>query len=270
MVKTASPAALKLITCKNKIRRSGEIVPCGKQYLRGDGTVKCPDREFHVTALVTGYCSNGWHEGSKAVDWRGNPAPSCEFYLTCPCKCHTDLDKLFAMTGKERILVTVTAYHPPERTFWLPSDDPVPVLSSPRDATPPVLVESPAPDRVPATIARTFDPTPSGRAARGELEAWVKQHCDIWLIDEPGTPCTPTYLGEEIARDMGITPPSVGAISAVFDRWVKLGFAVCEKKPTRFVRYTEEGVRIGLDAMKAQAKRAKRLGEAEHRRNNIR
>jgi hypothetical protein len=122
---------------------------------------------------------------------------------------------------------------------------------------------------VPHTGAQpaTFGPTPTGRAAKGELEAWVDEQCRIWIIDKPGVPCTPAFLSEQIAKDQAINPPSVGAISACFERWMKLGYAVIEKKPTRFVKYTDEGVRLGLERMKHNAKQSRRLADAEHRRN---
>lgn len=257
-------AALRTKKCNAKIRVGSKQVPCGKEYL---GSGPCPNRGMHLLKMPTGFCSNGWHEGSKSKDWRGNPVPTCEFYLTCPCDCHDKLGKLFEMTDQERILVDSSGYVPPKRTYWMPSDDPLPPLSKGNDPERPTLVESPAPDIVPPTIRRNFAPTPTGRAARGELELWVKQQCDIWLIDKPGDLCTPSYLAAEIARDQGIAPPSVGAISSVFERWVKLGFAVVAKKPTRFVGYTDEGRELGLEKMKADAKREKKLAYADDRRN---
>ena len=249
--------------CTVKVREGDKHVPCAVEY-KGD---RCPNKENHLLKMPTGHCSNGWCEGTKVTDWRGNPVPTCKMYITCPCKCHDQLAKLFKMTGAERILVESSGYAPPHRDYWMPSDDPLPSLSSPNGSDGPVLIESPAPDVVPPTIERPFAPTPSGRAARGELELWVKKECDAWLVDQPGNPCTPVYLAEEIARTQGILPPSVGAISAVFERWVKLGFAVVEKKPTRFIKYTEEGVRLGLEQMKLQAKRQKRLRLNDDKRN---
>lgn len=255
--------ALALKTCKRKVRRGSKQEDCGKQYL-GSGR-HCGGT--HLMVIKTGFCLDGNCEGTNRKSPSGRSMKTCDFIETCPCNCHDELAKLFELTGQDRIVVDSSGYAPEPRTFWMPSDDPLPVLSS--DTAPDTLaiIESPAPDRVPATIARTFTPTPTGRAARGELELWVKQQCDIWLIDEPGEPCTPSYLAEEIARDQGITPPSVGAISAVFERWVKLGFAVIEKKPTRFVRYTEDGVKFGLEKMKAEAKKSKRLKMKDDYRN---
>jgi len=104
-------------------------------------------------------------------------------------------------------------------------------------------------------VEREFVGTPTGRAARGQLESWVQIECNAWLIDEAEEQCTPALLSRYIGREYGITPPSVGAINAVFERWIKLGFAIIEKKPTRFVGYTEEGLQYGLEGLKAREKR---------------
>lgn len=256
-------AATKVKVCTRKVREAGKHVKCATEYTGAE----CPKKNDHLLPMKTGFCNNGWCEGSKAKDWRGNPVPTCEFIVTCPCSCHDQLDKLFAMTDAERIVVDSSGYRLPERTYWMPSDEPLPPRSTDGGTVTHEYVESPAPDTVPASIRRGFTPTPTGRAARGELEQWVKDECDVWLIDKPGEPCTPKYLAGEIARSQAIPPPSVGAISAVFERWVKLGFAVIDKKPTRFVKYTEDGIMLGLDAMKERAKRSKKLKFADDRRN---
>lgn len=267
--KDPPPSALEVKTCIKKVRDAGKHVPCPGKFLKGttDSPGVCPESERHLLKMPSGFCLNGWCEGTKAVTYKGDPAPTCKMILTCPCKCHDTLDKLFAMTEQERLVVESSGYAPPKRTYWLPSDEPDMILSRTSDPMPPVVIESPAPDLVPATIERTFAPTATGRAAKGELESWVNKHCGIWLIDQPGVPCTPAYLADEIARDQGITPPSVGAISACFERWIKLGYAVVQKKPTRFVAYTEEGKKYGLEKMKADAKRAAKLAQADNRRN---
>ena len=126
----------------------------------------------------------------------------------------------------------------------------------------PRVEESPLPDAVPATIVRAFNPTASGRAAPGELELWVKQHCDIWLVEAERFPCTPAYLSEEIGKAQGIKPPSVGAITAVFQRWVKIGFAEIGAKPARFLKYTDDGVKLGLEGCKVRHKAKRKAAEA--------
>jgi hypothetical protein len=255
--------ALALKTCKKKVRRGSKQEVCGKQYL---GAAKhCGGT--HLLAIRTGFCIDGNCEGTARKSASGKPMKTCDFIETCPCKCHDELAKLFELTGQDRIVVDSSGYAPEPRTYWMPSDDPLPVLSSPTGADTLSIIESPAPDRVPATVARAFTPTPTGRAARGELELWVKQACDVWLIDEPGEPCTPSYIANEIAHDQGITAPSVGAVDAVLKRWVALGFAVTEKKPTRFIKYTEDGIKLGLEKMKADAKRKSRLQIKDDRRN---
>lgn len=248
--------------CTAKVRAGSKQQPCGTQYT---GNL-CPNRDNHLLKMKTGFCFNGWCEGTKAKDWRGNPVPTCQYIETCPCSCHDKLSKLFEMTDTERIVVESSGYTPPHRTYWMPSDDPLSPLSTSNRPDAPVLLESPAPDVVPPTIARPFSITPTGRAARGQLELWVKIECDAWLVDDPGELCTPSYLATQIARAQAIDPPSVGAISAVFDRWAKLGFALIGKKPTRFVGYTPDGVKLGLERMKEQAKRQTRLRIADDKR----
>jgi hypothetical protein len=253
--------------CKSQVWRNNEKAPCGSKVSQSG----CPNRDYHILSMKTGYCSSGWCEGTKARDWRGRPVATCRFFMTCPCECHEMLWRMAAMTETERILHDNPEYVHPERAFWLPDDDPESWHSIPREEEKtPVYQESPVPDAVPPTLVKEFTPTTTGRAARGELESWVKEQCDIWLIEGYQRKCTPVWIAEQIGLDKGIKEPSVGAIGAVFDRWVKLGFAVIEKKPTRFIQYTPDGVRLGLDRMKDQAKRRNRLAQAERRRNLIR
>jgi hypothetical protein len=256
--------------CKETVKINGERKVCDHPYT----TERCPNRDNHLMKYRTGYCADGLHEGTKPRSWNGKPMQVCKFFATCPCKCHDDLDMLFKMSERERIEPVLNPeWKPAPREFWMPSDDPTYVrhYRSSQDAvTPPVVLESPAPDLVPPTVAHSYAPTASGRAARGELESWVKVKCDEWLIEGYQMLCTPAWLSEEIADDQAIKPPSVGAISAIFDRWTKLGFAKIAKKPTRFLGYTDEGKKLGLDGMKARARRQRDMAQAEMKRGTLR
>lgn len=260
--KTAAPSSLQLKTCKALVRDGGDHVPCGKQYL-GD---LCPNKSMHLWKYRSGHCGIGCCEGTKAVNYRGVPMKTCDAIFNCPCKCHDDLAKLFKLTGEERRVVDVSGYKPEPSGFVMPELGPLPESSNSDHTDRPVLVESPAPGTVPARVTKPFAPTPSGRTARGELESWVEEYCGIWAVEKDVENCTPTYLAEEIGRHKGITPPSVGAIDAVFKRWVQLGFAEIGKKPTRFIRFTDEGVQYGLQGLKEKAKRAKKMDRAAARR----
>lgn len=253
---------VKTKTCKSKVRQGSKWVTCLTEYT---GTF-CSNKDLHILPMKTGFCSNGWCEGTKPKDWRGRPVPTCEFYLTCPCKCHDQLNKLYELSEMERMPVDNPEYVPPHRTYWMPSDEPLAPLSSNVERAAAVVVESPAPDLVPATLRRSYEPTATGRAARGQLEAWVKNQCDIWLVEQYDFLCTPAWISEEIAKAEAINPPSVGAIGAVFDRWVKLGFAEVEKKPVRFIKYTEQGIKLGLEGLKLKAKRSLKQQRANQRR----
>lgn len=197
----------------------------------------------------TGFCTSGFHEGTRAKDWKGTPVKTCPFWESCPCDCHESVTKMFEMMEMPRVLQENPEYVPYKRTFWMPSDDPTYAMP---EATPDL-----AEDGSVAVGEREVKVTATGRTQRGGLEFWVQRECLAWLLDhDPGELCTPRFLSEEIARVEGIAPPSQGAIAAVFDRWTKYGYAVIEKKPQRFERLTEQGEKMGLDWCRANAKKA--------------
>lgn len=178
---------------------------------------------------------------------------------------------MFEMMDMERVVQENPDYSTPPRTWWMPSDEPnYGVSFSDTPASPPVIIESLAPGVVPATMARPFVPTPSGRAARGQLEYQVKEACDWWAVLTSTQPCTPSWISEQIHLKEDIKHPSHGAINSVLERWVALGFAVVDKKPTRFMRYTEEGILLGLEALKVRAKQRARMGQAATNRGERR
>jgi hypothetical protein len=243
--------------CSAKIKDdTGLTLPCpGKIF---DGL--CSRRADHMSPFPNGSCMSGWHEGTKAKDWRGNPVRTCDTWKCCPCPCHDTYSEMFRIASMPRIVVDNSGYVKPPNPFVMPTLQDrllaaVPASSDPEHA--PRIIESELPDRIPATVARTFDPTPTGRSARGELEAYVKEQCDIWLVDADGSNLTPAKVSESIGKKYGIKEPSVGAIDAVWKRWAQIGFAEIGKKPTRFLRYTEDGIKLTLEGVKARAKKSK-------------
>jgi hypothetical protein len=225
-----------------------------------------------VKNLKTGMCAVGWCEGTRPTTPSGKKPKTCLNWQTCACKCHAELTKMFEMSGMERIAVENPEYVPFHRTWWMPGDDEHDTVhtsaSLSTDSVPvaPIMYESPAPGVLPAVRVRDFGQTATGRAARGELELWVKQVCDVFVVDGWPNPCTPAAISEQIGKDQGINPPSTGAVDAVLKRWVTLGFAVTGSKPTRFLSYTPEGIEMGLDRMKEKAKRLKKQAQAAQHR----
>lgn len=251
--KVVAPPAAKPKLCTSKVRNIAEILVCNVKMKSSPlGDYICPNRDNHLYPILTGFCNSGWHEGMKVA------APTCKFYVNCPCDCHAQLNRMYDLTGEERVLVNLSTWKP-ENAFVLPSLEPLTAESSNGSGPNPApVVESPAPGIVPATIARPFTPTATGRAGRGELEAWVKAVTDVWAVEQDAL-CTVKYISEEIGRTRGINPPSQGAIQNVLFRWIDLGFAHVETdRPMRFKGYTEDGIKLGLENLKA---RAKRLGK---------
>src|SRR5512144_3162385 len=85
--------------CTAKVRRAAVEGCTGKLRMIKDRGYRCPNREVHLNPMLTGYCDSGWHEGNKINK------PTCRFWITCPCDCHTRLSQIAAMTGTERLLV---------------------------------------------------------------------------------------------------------------------------------------------------------------------
>lgn len=205
-----------------------------------------------LVPVLSGFCSNGQHEGTKPRGIDEKPLKVCTLDVCgyCECDCHTKLDQLFEMAGIPRTPQQNPEYIPYRRTFWMPSDEPD--YGLPEAA--PEVVEGVGV----AVIEREVTTTKTGRTQRGGLEFWVQRECLAWLLDrdpEYGLPVG--IISNEIGRIEGIKPPSQGAIAAVFDRWEKCGYARFEVKPRRFVGLTEQGEANGLEWCKAQAKKTK-------------
>lgn len=208
--------------------------------------------------LKSGPCSHSWCEGTRPVSWRGVPVQVCGNWQLCPCSCHDRVTRLFQLADSPREVMLNPEYRRPERTFYMPVFGVDYGLSSALlDAGAETLdgvKRAPLVPREPGTFA----PTPSGRAARGELESQVYEVVGEWMIQPEGL-CTPQFVSDEIARVQHVAPPSTGAISAVFDRWVAYGYAVTAKKPVRLVGLTDEGKTSGLEFLKLQFKRTRRV-----------
>lgn len=206
--------------------------------------------------LETGMCRAGWHEGTKPKDWKGTPVQVCQMWMVCPCECHTKITAMYEMAEMPREVITNPEYIRPERTWYMPVPGVDYAIDSSSSLVAPITPEAAeeSTPAIPATRARSYAPTPTGRAAKGELETYVLEVVTEWLIEHDEL-CTPRFVSDEIARVQHIDPPSVGAIGAVFDRWATYGYAVISRKPVQFVDLTPEGRAKGLDAIKVAYKR---------------
>jgi hypothetical protein len=203
--------------------------------------------------LLTGFCDSGWHEGNK-ID-----KPTCRFWVTCPCECHTQISRIAALTETERTMIDNSTWTADRNLFVrvsLTESIKTAALSKPNMT----FVPSEIPGIMPDSYIREFSPTASGRTQRGQLEAWVLEATQRWMslrLEGQEVPaCTPQWLADQIYHTGKVTSlPSTGAIDAVFRRWVAIGYAVTGTKPTRFISFTPAGVKDGLEVMKARARR---------------
>lgn len=218
---------------------------------------------------VTGFCNDinkpAQCEGTKPKSTSGKAMPTCEHYLTCPCICHYNIDMMFETTGLERKLIPNPEYVPERGEFLMPdiAEDPLGVVASTRDDidAPPTVEHIVAATDGPATAPLAARRTPTGRAARGGLEAQVWDACSNIGVDTP----TPKQVSEWIAEKYKIPTPSTGAVNAVWDRWSKLGFAEQAKKPNRFLKFTGEGTWEELARLKGSVKRQEKSAKVAQR-----
>jgi hypothetical protein len=235
--------------------------------------------EVKVRKHRTGFCSNGQCEGTKPKGVNGSPMKTCTFWQECPCNCHKQITQMFEMAGLPRVAQDNPEYRVDRSEFVMPD----PVIQTYEEIIEQVqnqfadkpyyqeFAEKFTPQvQLPPSAPKTYSETPSGRTAKGQLEDWVKQACDVWIAEKYSWPCTPSYLSGTIADVEKVPTPSTGAIGAVFNRWEELGFAVIGKKPIRFTAYTEEGMRLGLAAMKVRAKANRKRVKSEIRRGSLR
>lgn len=217
-----------------------------------------------VSPYTTGFCSAGMCEGTKPVSPSGRGLKTCEYITTCYCTCHGLLDMMFEASGMERTPQQNPLYVPDRLTAWMPTAEERIALANERKAPERQIIIQPSvlPDVLPPREIMQRSETPSGRRVRGGLEDEVRKITDMWTaIASAGKidNCTPAWIADMIDAEY---PPSTGAITAVLERWIIVGFATVEKKPTRFTGYTTAGISKGLQVLKVEFKNKKRMGAA--------
>lgn len=256
--------------CKSTVKSfTGERNKCGTFLPRGKP--ECPNKKDHMWKFKSGFCAVGWCEGTSAQDSKGKYVKTCHLWSKCNCKCHVDIDKMFIATESDRILMENSKYHRPKSPYVMPKpEDNFDGLSGLKpdhvaldEGTDGQIVIRTLMDSDPRRTV--FHETNSGKRARGQLEYQVLSTCRAFVKGQVEVEVlTPQVIALDIDE---IEPPSVGAIGAVFDRWVKIGFANCEKKPVRFTSFTAEGLEIGLDATKDKFKRNEKIKQGNQSRS---
>jgi len=218
----------------------------------------------------TGQCMAGWHEGTKARDSKGNPAPTCRDFEHCPCPCHAEIDEIFRIAKLDRVLQENSEYRLPRRTYWMPGDDTddvdAPFITGGTLAS--ESTSEPRAERLTPVTTPSNDRTPTGRRHKGDLEIQVLLVCYEWTGDKyEWEQCTPKLVAEAIGRIHAVEPPSTGAVQAVWDRWVRLSFATYDKKPVRFGKFLVDDPSLAtLDKIKLVDKQSRRRARSAERR----
>lgn len=151
----------------------------------------------------------------------------------------------------EAVLVDDVVADDPENDGW---EDPAPaeVIDPDSAAAGAAAAEQDAPD--------------APRLPRGWLETRIEEILKGIAAGGIAVPdgqlLTPHFLAKKLAELDATKEPSTGAVSAVFDRWVKCGAAVMAEKPYRFDGFTHAATEQGIPALKAATKAAKKAAAA--------
>ncbi|AKJ72494.1 hypothetical protein GMA7_57 [Gordonia phage GMA7] len=203
----------------------------------------------------TGFCGTGCCEGTAPVSFTGKPMKVCTAFEICTCTCHAKFNRMYEMAGAERQVHQnpnyVPVIHPSFAEYFSVSPEldgeslgvttTTRTIDQPSEIVPSVKVS-----------VREFTQTSSGYRQRGQLELEVQQVCIKSMNGEFSERLTPQFIAEQINPE---SPPSTGAIGAVFNRWEAIGYAKIHRKPLYFAHLTVEGMRDGLEACKRRNKR---------------
>lgn len=205
-------------------------------------------------SIRTGFCIMKQCEGTKPVSPSGKGLKTCDYWMDCPCECHTNITDMCEMAGVERTLRNVSLYTPDVGRYWMPTPEFMAALRA---------TLKPAVDGTQQGDGPVFNPTPTGIRAKGQLESQVKEVCDKW--DHGNGPVNLPLSFIALSIDTN-EPPSVGAIREVMLRWEKYGFATMGTKPLAFTGYTATGRERGLDVLKYEFDRDRRIKKAKAER----
>jgi hypothetical protein len=204
---------------------------------------------------VTGFCNVGLHEGTSPTSPSGKPMKVCVAHEVCTCHCHKFFTDMYKTAGVVRVCHQNPRYEPahPVDLTWLDDVRKAALLAA--------SVRRPEPIEQPSSVlpslvetANSFTPTEDGHRARGQLEMEVQRICFEYLAGDSDfcdEPLTTAACAEQINPD---SPPSSGAVGAVFDRWEKIGYAIIHHKPIFFAGLTLDGMAHGLGYCKDKAK----------------
>lgn len=207
------------------------------------------------SSYQSGFCTIGSHEGTKPLSPSGLLLKTCPIggrfemiglgdkmigEAECTCSCHAMSRQMEDLSGIRFPTRNSIRDSSPLSGLGLlratsNATDDARAAGSDHDGRPTVTVASGA----------TFAVTPSGRAARGQLEDQVR-HVVTTQVKAAGAEMIavlglmPSTIGMMIDKD---NPPSSGAIYAVLKRWEGHALVDLAESPFRFVRFTERGAR---------------------------
>lgn len=218
--------------------------------------VKTAVKQEAPSIYVTGFCGIGSHENSPLISPSGKTLRACPVGgriegtngmgrpigedILCTCLCHSTSREMETLTGVKFPAFSAGRTSPALSRLGLLSAGGVGTNTG--KATGSVDMERPT---VAVASGARFAVTPTGRAARGQLEEQVRYHI-CRQVRQAGEDMiallglNPTMLAKMIDAE---DPPSTGAIHAVLKRWDNACLVELGESPFRFIRFTDRGKR---------------------------
>lgn len=214
---------------------------------RSSDAVK-PGKKVVESFYVSGFCGIGSHEGARNLSPSGVQLKSCSQggrfeaeklgTIVCTCSCHDVTRQMESMTGIQVPSPIINRIAPSLSRILRES------TRSTDGAKGGVGRVIDGPSVTVASGAR-FAVTPTGRAARGQLEEQVRYAVSSQvraggddMIAMLGL--SPGLIANLINKD---NPPSTGAIYSVLKRWEGSALVELGESPFRFLRFTDKGKR---------------------------
>jgi hypothetical protein len=207
-----------------------------------------PGKSVVQSVYVTGWCGSGNHENTKNLSSSGQVMRACPMggrydagrlgEIICTCNCHESSRAMEDMSGI-KLPATIINRQTPSLGRLLRA----PGIGTGADGS--AVSGDPSRSTVAVASGAVFVATPTGRAARGQLEEQVRHAISVQV----------KMAGEEMIAMLGLNPstlaamidkdnpPSTGAIYSVLKRWEGQALVDLGQSPFRFLRFTDRGKR---------------------------
>jgi hypothetical protein len=248
------------------------------------------------STYITQHCANEVHEGVVKFGSKGDPFHACQgeyvfrfLVVRCTCDCHAvtyRLAEIQAEIDAEREAGLLPALNPPSNPTGNGGTAGIVATATSEPITPDaagdaadarrrmyrVLLNTGNISAQPEALVmrhifgKEYDPAQllqaatGSRRTKGELELNIELLCHLWLDGKLVGWKTLTADAIPTLVD-ALDPPSEGAVRAVFTRWKQFAMAEIGEAPVRFIKFSDEVNRHGVEYVRIRLERERKRHE---------